>query len=327
MTATPRRRSHRAVAGLVPLALALALASLVVAPSGASGPALTVPTRPVLAALHCTGDLARSEHRPVLFLHGTTSDSRANWSWNWARALDARRWAHCELDLPRNGNGDIQRSAEYVTRAIRIMHDRAGQRISMVGHSQGGMIARWSLKYWPDTRAMVDDYVALAPSNHGSLEINLQCAFACSAAAWQQRPGSAFLTALNAGRETWPGVSYTNITTRYDGIHPYTGSYLRGEARLVTNTIIQDLCPAQYAGHFEMAFNHTAWLIGLDALVHHGPARLRRIKDPDCGRVLMPGVNPTTFPTDYAAALAKTVQSSLSAAQLREEPPLRRYAR
>lgn len=85
----------------------------------------------------------------------------------------------------------------------------AGHRkISMVGHSQGGMIGRWALRYWPDTRALVDDYVGLASSNHDTAEPNfsVQCpTLGCDAANWQQRTGSNFLTALNSGRRPGRG--------------------------------------------------------------------------------------------------------------------------
>ena len=56
-----------------------------------------------------------SKRQPVLFLHGTTSNSEANWSWNWNRARSRQRdWAYCDLDAPESGNEDIQVAAEYV---------------------------------------------------------------------------------------------------------------------------------------------------------------------------------------------------------------------
>jgi triacylglycerol lipase len=310
--------------------IALATTCAVAGPAQASDPGLEVSHATVVSGLHCTGDLDGSAYRPVLFLHGITSDSQANWSWNWDRALDARLWAHCDLDLPQSGNGDIQVAAEYVTRAIRIMHREAGRRISLVGHSQGGMIARWSLKYWPDTRAMVDDYVGLASSNHGTDVFKMQCELLtrCTAANWQQRTGSAFLTALNSGPETWPGISYTEIATEYDEVVvPYTSPYLQGDSQMVTNTTVQALCPGEMVDHFGMAYDNAAWLIGLDALTQAGPARLDRVDRASCGRALMPGVDPLTFATDVAAALAHTAQSSATATQLTEEPPLRADAR
>ena len=314
---------------LLTIVLMVALATLQPMPgASASEPRLSVTAAKAAARMQCTGKLATSKHKPVLLLHGTTSNSKANWSWTWDKALDARHWAHCDLDLPANGNNDIQVSAEYVVWAIRLMHQRAGRKISIVGHSQGGMIARWSLKYWPSTRRLVDDYVGLAPSNHGSTAPDAQCSVlrSCSAANWQQQAGSRFLAALNRGKETWLGISYTSIITRYDEIvQPAQGGYLKGTAN-VTNVAVQDLCPTETVEHFGMAYDNAAWLIGLDALTHAGPAKLGRVSRATCGRPFMPSVDPLTFVVNAAMAMSITAQSSANATQLPAEPKLKCYA-
>jgi triacylglycerol esterase/lipase EstA (alpha/beta hydrolase family) len=56
--------------------------------------------------------------------------------------------------------------------AIRRMHRLSGQKVSIVGHSHGGMNFRWALRYWPDVRQMVDDAVSLAGNNHGTETVN-----------------------------------------------------------------------------------------------------------------------------------------------------------
>lgn len=300
------------------------------APASAAdeGPELTVPAATMAQALHCTGDL-ESGTTPILFLHGTTSDSKSNWSWNWMRAMDAIERPHCEVDSPAGGTGDIQVSAEYVVNAIRVMHQRSGKKISIVGHSQGGMIGRWALKYWPDTRAMVDDYVGLASSNHGSESANKTCSLpgGCSAAEWQQSADSKFLTALNSGSETWPGISYTVIATEYDEIvSPPLAGFLE-PADNVTNVTVQDLCPTETVEHFGMAYDNAAWLLGNDALTHTGPTTLSRVDPATCGNPLMPSVNPATFALYASAAMAETRQNSADAESLPAEPELRSYAR
>ncbi len=311
------------------VAAAVALAvPLLAAPAQASGPDLRVSRAQVLDALTCRGHLAESERQPVLFLHGTTSNSHANWSWNWNRALRQQHWAYCDLDSPESGNEDIQVAAEYVVRAIQIMHHRAGRDIDLVGHSQGGMVGRWALKYWPDTRGMVDDYVGLSSSNHGTTVFQGQCSTtqSCSAANWQQQAGSHFLTALNDGRETYDAVDYTEISTHDDEVVvPSTSPYLTAGPN-VTNVAVQDLCPTETVDHFAMAYSNAAWLIGLDALTHKGPAVLQRVDASTCGAPYMPGVDPAAFPENVAAALAQTASSSATAPQYAEEPRLRCYA-
>ncbi|MBC7631365.1 alpha/beta fold hydrolase [Aeromicrobium sp.] len=324
-------RSTIVRAGIVAVGAGLAAGLLAAPPATAAtstGPRLTVPTSTMNHALSCTGNLRSGKQAPVLFLHGTTSTSKANWSWNWVRAMDAAKRPHCELDSPNGATGDIQVSAEYVVNAIRVMNRAAGRRISIVGHSQGGMVGRWALKYWPDTRAMVDDYVGLASSNHGSSSGVALCVLqrGCSAANWQQSTGSHFLTALNSGPETWPGISYTVVATRYDEIvAPPTAGFLRAGPN-VTNTTVQDICPLEIVEHFGMAYDNAAWLVGIDALTHAGPATVSRVPR-RCGIPTMPSVNLATFAVDVASALAVTVQNTSSAKTLPAEPALRSYAR
>ncbi|MFB9336965.1 esterase/lipase family protein [Actinoplanes octamycinicus] len=290
--------------------------------------AAPVPHQSEMPELHCTGSpaaSARAGRTPVLLIHGTTSNSRANFSWNWARAFDREGRAHCEIDLPDSGNSDIQVAAERVSRAIRHLHRATGARIDLVGHSQGGMIGRWALKHHPETRRMVDDYVSLAASNHGTDEFVVQCAAqtVCSAAYWQQRTGSAFLTALNRGPQTWPGIDYTQLYTRYDEIIlPYRRSALP-PARNVSNLAVQDLCPTETVEHFGMAYDNAAWLLGIDAIRHPGPARLSRVSRATCGWPLMPAVDPVSFPSHASQALAQSARSMLTTPQLTAEPPLR----
>ena len=321
------KRSQAIAAAIAIMALGFVAPTHAVAvPS--TGPALTVPQATMDKALTCSANLKTGSQAPVLFLHGTTSDPKANWSWNWARAMDLAKRPHCELDSPAGATGDIQVSAEYVVNAIRTMHTRAGKKISIVGHSQGGMVGRWALKYWPDTRAMVDDYVGLASSNHGTTSAHFSCGLpnGCSAANWQQSAGSKFLTALNTGPETWPGISYTVIATRYDEIvAPPTAGFLKPAAN-VTNTTAQDICPLELVEHFGMAYDNAAWLVGIDALTHAGPALLSGVPRNTCGVPTMPSVDLATFGLNSAAAMAVTARNSASAKSVPVEPALRPYA-
>src|SRR4030088_1509521 len=145
------------------------------APVDTPGPALTVPAAELASALRCTAGLAGSVRPPILLVPGTTVNPSADFSWNWERALAAQRWPYCTIELPGNAMADIQLAGAYVVKAIRTMHARAGRRLDVVGHSQGGMVPRWALRFWPDTRAMVDDLVGLSPSNHGTLDAIPAC--------------------------------------------------------------------------------------------------------------------------------------------------------
>jgi triacylglycerol esterase/lipase EstA (alpha/beta hydrolase family) len=283
------------------------------------------------ATLHCHGDLgAAGKHEPVLLVHGTAVD-RTEFEWNWMPALTHDGIPWCAVDLIDNAMVDIQASAERVVHAIRAMHDASGRRIDIVGHSQGGMIPRWALRFWPDTRSMVDDLVGIAASNHGTIVADAVCQLSCGAAESQQRSGSAFLRALNEGAETWAGISYTSIYTWTDEIvvpnvdasgstSLHTG---RGE---ITNVAVQDVCPVHVADHLTLGTSDpVAYALARDALDHRGPANPRRVDGSVCLRVVMPHTDLAASGAGLFAGGALIAQSLAAAPPVSAEPPLRCY--
>lgn len=317
------RRRWSAVALLTVLGVAAAPSA-----GARSAPGLEVTRMQASSSLHCSGDLAAGPHAPVLLLHGTSASPEDNWAWNWVPTLDRLGWAHCALALPERGSQDMQTSAEYVVHAIRAMHAEAGRRISIVGHSQGGTLARWSFKFWPDTRAKVEDYVAFAAANHGTDRFGPLCPlFGCNGASWQLTTGSRFLQALNADRETWPEVDYTQITSETDEVvSPPTSGWLTPGAN-VTNVHVQSVCPGRVVDHYGAAFDNAVWEIAHDALVHDGPARPARVDPAACAELVMPGVDRSTFAVDLSTALVNVTAADSLATTHPEEPPLRCYAR
>lgn len=81
---------------------------------------------------------------------------------------------------------DVRVSAENLSHATRTVYAETGRKVDLVGHSQGGMIGRWTTKWWPDTRAMVANMVGLGSSNNGSDMISLTCTVAYPEALRQQ---------------------------------------------------------------------------------------------------------------------------------------------
>src|SRR5438270_1891252 len=188
------------------------------APPSRPGPSLDVPTAKLAAAMECSSGVDHPARAPVLLVPGTGASAHDNFSWNYEPALDARHIPWCAVTFPYDGNGDIQVNGEYMVYAIRTMYARAGRRIAIVGHSQGGMVPRWALRFWPDTRAMVDDVVGAAGPNHGTIVANTACngTRPCQPSDWQSKTTSNFIAALNSGQETFPGISYTEVYSHYD---------------------------------------------------------------------------------------------------------------
>jgi pimeloyl-ACP methyl ester carboxylesterase len=273
-----------------------------------------------------------AKRTPVLLLSGTTVDPDENFAWNWMPALSDAGIPWCAQTAPDRVNmEDIQTRGEYIVFAIRRMHRLAGRRIAIYGHSQGGMVGRWALRFWPDTRETVSDVVGAAPSNHGTDLAVGACLPNCAEAIWQQRTGSDFVQALNSRRQTFPGVDYTNIyshtdTVVFPNLDDTGHSSLQGPAGRIENVAIQDICPLALSEHLAVGtFDPIAWALFNDALENAGPARAGRIDPGVCSQLLMPGVNPATFATDLAAAGTALATTLATFPHVDSEPPLRRY--
>jgi pimeloyl-ACP methyl ester carboxylesterase len=283
--------------------------------TAADGPPLRVPEAQLAKALRCSPGIADAKRDPVLLVPGTTLDP-AEFSWNYVPAFRAQGIPYCTVELPDHGMADIQTASEYVTHAIRTVSGESGHKVDLVGHSQGGMIGRWSLKYWPDTRGMVGDVVGLAPSNHGTLDANLICVATCAPSLWQQRQESAFMRALNNGPETWAGIDYTNVYPSVDEVvvpnfDDRGSSSLHTGAGRITNVGVGEKCPLHVADHITTGTSDpVSFALAMDAITHDGPANPARVDRAVCGQLLMPYIDPVAFPANVAG-MTTTIATQL----------------
>ena len=80
---------------------------------------------------------------PVILVHGTFGDMTVSWN-TIAPALEARGYCVWALDYGNRGTGDIDRSADQLVAFIAMVRAKTGAaKVSMIGHSQGGMLARY----------------------------------------------------------------------------------------------------------------------------------------------------------------------------------------
>ncbi|HEU5035171.1 MAG TPA: lipase [Mycobacteriales bacterium] len=300
------------------------------APLDRPGPPLSVSAASLRAALHCHGDLA-GRRTPVLLVPGTTLDPEDNFGWNYERAFTAQHRPWCAITLPDHALGDIQRAGEYVVYAIRTMSRRAERRIDILGYSQGGMVPRWALRFWPDTRRDVDDLVGIDPSNHGTLDATALCRLECPAAFWQQASTAKFIAALNSRAETFRGISYTVIYSRADEVvvpnldASGSSSLHTGKGR-IRNVAVQEICPADVSDHLAMgSYDPVAYALAVDALDHAGPADPARIGTSVCTQPFQPGVDPAQFPANYLRYIGAVGANTAATRELPAEPPLAPY--
>ncbi|MGH3319731.1 MAG: esterase/lipase family protein [Streptosporangiaceae bacterium] len=301
------------------------------APADRPGPVLHVPSPSLRSALRCTANVRNSHREPIVLLPGTTLTPH-EFSWNYMPAFKARHWPFCTVTLPHHAMSDIQVAAEYAVYAIRTVHARSGRRVQIVGHSQGGMVPRWALRFWPATRAMVDDLVGLAPSNHGTYVANAVCTPGCAPAFFQQVFESPFIKALNSRQETFRGISYTDVysTTVDEVVQPNLGpkgsSSLHTGGGRIANIALQDICPVHVADHIATGTSDpVAYALAMDALTHRGPADPARISRSVCGRPFMPAVDPVTFPTNETQILGVVADQVATYPHVAQPPPLKCY--
>jgi hypothetical protein len=338
-------------AGLCAAAVLLASALVGGGPAGAAGgyapldrpgPALSVATATLRAALRCSGNLAGGSLEPVLLNPATGVTPDENYSWNYERAFTAQHRPWCAVTMPFHTLGDIQTAGDYLVYAIRTMHAAAHRRIAVLGHSQGGMSMRWALRFWPDTRKMVDDVIGMAGSNHGTVVLGACSAghTSCPPADWQQSSKANFIAALNSGAETFAGISYTEIFTHTDEVvvpnstDATSSSALHTGAGAISNVATQDICPLDLDEHLTVGtIDPVAYALVMDALNHAGPAVRSRIGRTVCLRLYQPGVNPLNV-QNYLQVLAGApglLSVSLpdvnlvGAPEVPAEPPLRCY--
>ncbi|MFF5311706.1 esterase/lipase family protein [Streptomyces massasporeus] len=215
--------------------------------------------------------------RPVVLVHGTLGNSVDNWL-GLAPYLKVRGYCVFSLDYGQlegvpffHGLGPAEKSAGQLKDFVdKVLAATGAAETDVVGHSQGGMMPRYYLKFLGGA-AKVNALVGIAPSNHGT-DLNgftkLLPYFPGAAdllskntpALADQVTGSAFLTKLNAGGDTVPGVRYTVIATKYDEVvTPWRSQYLNGPD--VRNVLLQDLCSVDLSEHVAVGL--------LDRVVFH----------------------------------------------------------
>jgi hypothetical protein len=312
----------------------------------AGEPPLETPLEKLDAALVCT-PFTNPERPPVLLVHGTFTAGYEQWEWTYLPLLVERGFDVCFVTYPDRGLNDMQISAEYVVHALRRIRAESGRKVAMIGHSQGALMPRWALKWWPSAREAVADFVLLAGPNHGTVIADLN-PFALlppellpllgsPPALLQFSPSSRFIAALNAGDETPGTIDYTSLYTLFDelvqpALPTATAALDRGQANpRVRNLLLQDLCPGRLVDHLSIGLtDRLTFELVLDAIENPGPADPARAGGAAlCGLLPIlpdPIVSPAAA-TAVFSILQQSAAAGLPALQLvTEEPALKPYA-
>ena len=241
----------------------------------------------------------------MILVHGTFGDMSDNW-----QALSPLLYdnGYCVFALNYGSydgsgslgvyaTGDIAHSAQQLSSFVdKVLTATGAAKVDLVGHSQGGMMPRYYIKFLGGA-SKVNTLVgpgAVQPRHDARRLVHARELLPRRAVRWrdrlpgmqEQEAGSSFITNLNAGGETAPGVNYTVIESDNDEVvTPYTSAFL-APAPNVTNILLQSQCPLDQGEHLSMPYDHIADADVLTALdpgasaasgLHAGAARIRRL--------------------------------------------------
>ncbi|MBA3742745.1 alpha/beta fold hydrolase [Sporichthya sp.] len=221
---------------------------------------------------------------PVVLVHGLGATASENWYFlapylaGQGYCVFAKTYGMDPRYPSRGGLKPMNESAAELSAFVdEVLAATGARKVDIVGYSEGAIMPRWYLKFLGGA-AKVDHFVGWAGPNHGT-NIHGITDLRTAVPGWdghlgqycgscpQFMPGSDFLTALNADDETPGTVHYTVIATKYDElVTPYQTSFLTG----AENIALQDVDPANYAGHASMANDPTTFALTLKALAAHG---------------------------------------------------------
>lgn len=236
---------------------------------------------------------------PVVLLHGTWGSAYNSFA---GMSAELKADGHCvystnfgEASVLEKGGvqatapnafatGDIAVSTDEVAAFIdRVLAGTGAEKVNLVGHSQGGVVARQYTKF-NGGADKVNHIVTLGATNHGTtlngvselysivsgtgVDIDPALDQVVGVAGMQQLVGSPFMTALNEGGDTVPGIKYTVIGTVNDQVStPYEATFLEaGPGSVVDNVTLQDSCSIDQSDHSTMMYSPHSYDIVREAL-------------------------------------------------------------
>jgi len=308
----------RRLTGTVALAICGTAAIAGEAAAQGTGAPLSEPQPALEQALECSADVDGAARTPVILVHGTGSTPEESFSFGYQAALPKQGIPVCTVRLPERATVDLQRSIQYVVHAIREVARRSGRRVSLVGHSQGALLATYAPQFWPDLPAKVDDVVGLAGPYQGTQRANQSCADGrCPVTSWQFRMGSNLNRAFMSGPRP-AGPSFTAVATAFDELVTPAPDAARLDG--ATNVVIQDLCPGRTVDHFAIVGDAVAYALALDAITRPGSADPARFDPRTCAQGLPPGADTEKAATNAPLAIGNATVALTTGREIEREP-------
>jgi triacylglycerol lipase len=278
---------------LIPV-LSASLCLLATAPAArAAAPRLTVGKAKLRAALKCTDGVQNAQRPPVMLVTGTGASGDEAYAIG-KPAFDRFGAPVCWVNFPDHTTADVQVSVQYLVYGLRAMSARAGRPVAVFGISQGGLLPRIALTYWPSLRRKVSDVISAAGTQHGTSR------------------GSVWTTVRSATDET---------------VRPATGPHPTAALKGATNVLIQDVCPGRSVTHIGTALDSVTFALIEDAINHRGPAGVSRLPAGVCDHPYAPGLDEAATTDLISAAGTLTAGRGDSEPKVRREPRVRAWAK
>ncbi|RDI65381.1 esterase/lipase family protein [Nocardia pseudobrasiliensis] len=248
---------------------------------------------------NCKPDAAHP--RPVVLVHGTWASAFGAYSYMSPQLAEAGycvfTFNYGRANAPGDGlvqpsigaTGYIEDSGKQLAAFVdRVLATTGADQVDMIGHSQGGVVARQYLKFDGGSNSggsKVRHLITFGATNHGTTLSGLGNLLAIvkartgtdltaptedliGHAGIQQLVGSSVLRKLNAGGDTVPGVDYTIVADALDEVStPAPRTFLTaGPGATVHNRTLQDGCALDTSDHNSMLYSPRAVSIALHAL-------------------------------------------------------------
>ncbi|EFQ84432.1 triacylglycerol lipase [Aeromicrobium marinum DSM 15272] len=229
--------------------------------------------------------------RPVVLVHGLSGNKNTNWQTmspllkNNGYCVFALTYgipAGAPLPLTQFGGFTLieESAAELGAFIDEVLAATGATQVDIVGHSEGTVVPNAYAKFLGGA-AKINQYVSIAPLWNGTNPLGLAnlavlgTPFGLTpllfgalelyfASGPQLLTGGDFFTRLRAdGGPAVPGITYTNIVTRYDElVIPYTSGFSPG----MTNIDLQKVCPWDFSEHFQIVASPNTGRLMLNAL-------------------------------------------------------------
>jgi hypothetical protein len=228
----------------------------------------------------------------VVLLPGTGTTGYISFAGNFIPLLSGSDWADpVWVNVPNFLLDDVQTNAEYAAYAINYIASLTGRDVAVIGWSQGNVDAQWAYKYWPSTRRVTTDHVAISADYKGTAILGAVAPLRIgnTPSVLQQGSDSQLIKTL---RSNGGDSAYVPTTSIFSGffdeiVQPQTGkgasAYMLDARNIgVTNAEVQDICAGTPAGtlytHEGVLYNPLAFALAKDAITHDGPGDLSRVQ-------------------------------------------------